>query len=213
MKSLELQVDDLHQAYRQWAGEPVFVSTFRRENRLPVSFEALDVLCYRSGDEDRLRAEDEFTFLVTAGLSLQETDDPIGRVELVWRLQGRRTWQEIQALAEALAAIAVLPQYGPVRFAPGAVIRNISLPIFDRMDSLLITHWGVHSPEYLPGLQPPVLLLSIKALFGSEAAIVEQIGPEEACRRFLLEELDWDAPDRKCAGLDCEGTEAKSSLS
>jgi hypothetical protein len=199
MKSLELLVDDLHQACRQWAGEPVFVFTFRRENRSPVSFEALDVLCYRSDDDDHLRAEDEFTFLVTAGISLQEMADLVGRVELVWRLQGRRTSEEIQALAEALAVIAVLPQYGPVRFAPGAVIRNLSLPIFDRMDSLLITHWGVHSPEYLPG----ILLLSIKALFGNEATIAEQIGPEEACRRFLFEGVDWDAPDRRSAGLDC----------
>jgi len=211
MKSVELQVGDLHQAYREWAGEPVFISTFRRESFPPVSFEALDVLCYRSGDEDRLRAESEFTFLATVGLSLQELDGPFDQVELVWRLQGRQTWEAIQALAKALATIAVLPQYGPVRFEPGAVIRNISLPVFDRMNNLLITHWGVHSPEYLPGLQPPVMLLSIKALFSSEAAIVEQIGPEEASRRFLLEGVHWDDPDRKCAGLDCAGLECEGT--
>ena len=204
MTSFELQLEDLHRAYREWAGEPFSTSTFRRENRPPAVPAALDVLCYRSTDEDRLRPENEFTFFATAGLSLQDAHGLSGRIELTWRLAGRRSWEEIEALAEALAELAVLPMYGPVLFVPGAVVRNLSLPVFRDMDSLLITHWGVHSPEYLPGVQPPVGLLSIKPLFGSEAAMVESMGVSEACRRFLLEGIDWDDPARACATLQRE---------
>jgi hypothetical protein len=199
--TFEIQVEDLHRAYRNWAGEPFSISTFRRENLPPTRLAALDLLCYRSTDEDRLRPENEFTFFATAGLSLQEAHRPLERFELIWRIAGRRSCDEIQALAEALATLAALPMYGPVVFAPGAIIRNVSLPVFDRMDSLLVTHWGVHTPEYLPGLRPPVLLLGIKALFGSEAMIVEHIDHREACRRFILEGVDCDDPARSCASL------------
>jgi hypothetical protein len=198
----ELQIEDLHRAYREWAGEPFSISTFRRENRPSTSLPALDVLCYQSTDADHLQPDSEFTFLATAGASLHEMPGPFPRVELLWRLAGRRSCEEIQALAGALATIAVLPLYGSVIFAPGAVIRNVELPVFDRMDSLVITHWSVHNPECLPGLQPPVLLLNIRALFDSEGQIVERIGEREACSRFLLEGVDWDDPDRACASLE-----------
>lgn len=199
--SFELQAEDLRHAYLQWAGEPFSVSTFRREDAAPSPLDALDVLCYQSTDEDHLRPENEFTFLATAGLSLQDTGGPFPRVELIWRVAGRRSWEEIQVLAEALAAVAVLPLYGQAAFTPGAIVREVSLPVFDRMNSLLVTNWGVHEPEYLPSLQPRVALLAIKALFGSECQTVEQIGDREACRRFLAEGVDWDDPARPCAKL------------
>lgn len=199
--SLERQIEDLHRAYREWAGEPFSISTFRRENLPSAAIGALDVLCYQSTDEDRLRPADEFTFFATAGLSLHHMDSPSSRIELLWRLTGRRSWEEIQVLAQALASVAVLPWYEPVAFAPDTVIRNVSLPVFDRTDSLLVTHWGVHDPEYLPGVLPPVALLCLKPLFGSEAAIVQRIGAREACRRFLDEGINWDDPARACATL------------
>jgi hypothetical protein len=189
-------IDLLHFAYRKWAGEPFSVSTFRRENTSPTALPILDVLCYRSSDRDELRPENEFTFLATAGLSMLSFPPPWERIELIWRIAGRRSWGEIQALAEGLATIAALPMYGPVVFTPGAIIRNISLPLFDRMDSLLITHWGMRSPEYLPGFQQPLLLLAIKALFGSEAAMAASVGGQEVCNRFLAEGLDCDDPCR-----------------
>ncbi len=199
--SPESQTEELRQAYREWAGEPFSVSTFRREDLAPTPFQALDVLCYRSTDEDRLRPENEFTFLATAGLSLQDMPGPCGRIELIWRIAGCRSWDEIQALAEALAGIAVLPLYGPVIFAPGAIVRNISLPVFEGMHNLLVTHWGTAGPEYLEGIQPPVLLLSIKPLFDSEVRAAERIGDQETCRRFQIEGVDWDQPARRCAKL------------
>jgi hypothetical protein len=125
-------------------------------------------------------------------------------VELIRRVTGRRCWEEIQALAEALAAIAVLPLYGQAIFTPDAIVREVALPVFDRMDSLLVTNWGVYGAEYLPCVQPPVSLLAIKALFGSECEMVQQIGAEEACRRFLAEGIDWDDPARPCAKLSVD---------
>src|SRR5438876_5169804 len=104
--SLEVQLEELHRAYRQWAGEPFSISTFRRENDPSAAFAALDVLCYQSTGEDHLRPENEFTFLATVGLSLQELPGPLPRAELTWRVTGRRAWEEIQALSQALATIA-----------------------------------------------------------------------------------------------------------
>ena len=201
MMSAELQLDALHRAYREWAGEPFSVSTFRNQTGPIDAFHALDVLCYRTADEDRLDPGSAFTFFATAGLSVQGSQDDEERVELIWRVTGRRSWPEIQALAQALATIAALPLYGSAIFVPGAIIRNISLPVFDRMDSLIVTHWGVHSPEYLPRIDPPVLLLEIKALFPNEALLAECVGEREICQRLLLESLDWNDPTRPAAGF------------
>jgi Suppressor of fused protein (SUFU) len=187
----------LHKAIRRWAGEPFSVSTFRREQDASSTFTALDVVCHRSEHQEKLRTQDEFTFLTTAGVSVCGQPSNFSRVELVWRIAGRRSWEEIQLLSQSLATIAALPVYRPsLIFAPGVVIQGLSLPIFTRMDSLFITHWGISAPEYLPGLRPPVLLLWIKPLYGSETSVVEQLGDQKAALLFRQRLLDLDNPLR-----------------
>ena len=195
------QFADVHNAFRKWAGEPYSVSTFRHDSQSVGDFNSLDVLCYRSESEDSLRPEDEFTFLATVGMSCQRVQILPFQSELVWRITGRRSWEEIQALSEALATVAVLPLYRErVLFVPGKVVRDVTLPVFEKMNSLLVTHWGIHGPEYLPMAGKAVLLLWLKPLYDAEALLAERIGESELSRRFRCEGIDWDNPNRVILG-------------
>jgi hypothetical protein len=197
MKSPISTLEGLHRAYRHWAGEPFSVSTFRSEHDSTLT--TLDVICYRSSNEDNLRPENEFTFLATVGLGLHNIgDNP--RAELIWRVSGRRSWTEIKALSECLARIAVLPLYRPnVSFTPGSVIYGLSFPVFEGKDCLLVIHWGAQRPEYLPGVKPSVLLLWIKPLYNSETSIVRRVGSCGSLTLFRKEGIDLDDPRRSPA--------------
>lgn len=202
MSETGLTLEDLHAAYRHWAGEPMLVSDFRHTPAPPTGVPAaLDVLCFQASAEDKLASEDEYTILATVGISTHATDASTGRLELVWEISRRLSMREARAAAEALAEVAVLPFYRQVRFVPGVVVRGVQLPLFERMTCLLITNWGVYGDEQLPGLEPPVKLLWVKALFESEADIAEQIGEFETNRQLHEQGIDWDDPARAMADL------------
>ena len=190
-------IADLHKSYRKWAGEPFSISTFRRDRGDVGKFNSLDILCYRSEDADHLRSENEFTFLATAGLSCLATRAFEPPCELIWRIAGRRMWEEIQKLSETLAKIAVFPFYGKgMSFIPGTVLQNLHFPVFEQMHSLLIAHLGIRGEEHLPATHPPVSLYWIKPLYDAEVNLLQELGHQEFCATFGLQGIDWDNPER-----------------
>ena len=201
MTQRPITLESLHEAYRRWSGEPLTVSTFRHTGDEAAAPSALDVLCYQAPPEEKLPPPEQYTMFVTAGLSTREMTGDVPRLELYWDVSRRLAPAEIRVMAEALSQIAVLPFYRDVRFAPGVVVEDLNLPVFKGMRSLLVTNMGVYGEEWLPGLNPPVKILCLKALFQSETEGARRIGEYEVNRQFQIHGVDWGNPDRPPVAL------------
>jgi hypothetical protein len=201
MVDKNITLEDIRMAYERWAGSPSAVIELRRNEqneRVPTE---LDILFFQPTVEDHLSEEDYFTYIATVGMSTRVMQAPCLYAELIISVQKKQSPKAIEMLARRLAELAVLPFRASSYFAPNFLFYDISLPLFDRMNCVLITDWGVSSPEYLPGIQPPVRLLSVKPVYESEAKVIAVIGAIEACRRFRYEEINWDDPQRDPADL------------
>ncbi|WP_228062085.1 SMI1/KNR4 family protein [Coleofasciculus sp. LEGE 07081] len=161
----------------------------------------LDILFFQPAAEDNLSEDEYFTYIATAGMSTRIMQEPCKHVELILCVQERQPQAALELLGRRLAELAVLPFREGTSFTPNLLLYDVSLPLFERMDCALITNWGVYSPEWLPGIQPPVQLLSVKPVYKSEADIIEGIGDIEVCRRFRNEGINWDNPKRSPANL------------
>lgn len=201
MTETTISLLELHASYVIWVDPPVDVLELRHnatEAALPT---ALDVLFFQPTEEDELPEEEYFNFIATAGMStylMPGSQDP---VELFLQVRGRHNFADLHSLGRRLAELAVLPFRENFAFVPGLVLHNVSLPLFTAMDSVLITHWAVHAPTWLPNTNPPVLLLSVIPLYESEAIIIAEIGEREAVLRFYAEEINWRDPHRSAAAL------------
>jgi len=192
----------LHTAYETWLEVPVAISEFRHiasDDNLPTE---LDVLFFQPREEDVIE-DSFFTYLVTAGMSTRTLEGPDRQIELGLQVVGRYEWDALHVLAIRLSELALAPYYQDALYAPNQIVRDVSLPLFDGMDCMLITDWSISPPpDYLPGLTLPVRLLRIQPLFTHEADIVDTIDAREAYRRFRAEGIDWNAPHRPPALLD-----------
>jgi len=192
----------LHEGFRKWSGTPTAVSEFRHDDSSDDVPAELDVLYFQPLLEEASSGEELFTVLATAGMSTRIMRGLCPRAELILDIRGGYDWDDLYALGEKLAELAVAPFYGGPSYLPDQVLRNVSLPLFSSMDCILVTEWGVHPPpEWLPGVTPPVQLLSIQPLYAAEADIIEEIGASDAYRRFRAEDIDWDDPNRAQASL------------
>jgi cell wall assembly regulator SMI1 len=186
----------IRKAYDAWLDPPDHVLSLRRPESDPAVPSEMDVLFFLPVPEDRLPDDQELTTIATAGMSTREMQGPSRLVELVLWVRGRWRIDELEPTGRRLAELAVAPYREGAMFAPNLVLRGISLPLFARMSCALLTDHGIYSPEYLPGLRPPVRLLQLHPLFEEEADIVEQIGDLEANRRFLRERIVHGDPRR-----------------
>jgi len=196
-----LTLQDLHASYNTWADLPVDVLELRHaviEVGTPTS---MDVLFFQPTAEDNLSDEEYFTFITTAGMSTHLMPSSHEPAELFLQIIGRQSVTDLHRLGRRLAEFAVLPFRENFAFVPGLILHNVSLPLFTAMSSVLITHWGIHAPTWLPNTKPPVLLLSVIPLYASEATIIEEIGECEAALRFYAEEINWRDPQRPPAAL------------
>jgi hypothetical protein len=161
----------------------------------------LNILFFQPEPEDNLSEEEYFTFIATAGMSTPMMNGPCKHVELIISVQGLQPPEALETLGRRMAELAVIPFREDTYFAPNLLLSGVSLPLFERMNCVLITNWGVNSPEWLPGIQPPVQLLSVKPVYESEAEIIKVIGDIEACSRFINDGVNWDDPKRDPAYL------------
>lgn len=191
----------LHTAYERWAGIPAAILELQRDELKEQVPTELDILFFQPAEEDNLSEDEYFTYIATAGMSTRIMQGPCKHVELILCVQERQPQEALELLGRRLAELAVLPFREGTYFTPNLLLYDVSLPLFERMNCVLITNWGVYSPEWLPGIQPPVQLLSVKPVYKSEADIIERIGDIEACRRFRNEGINWDNPKRNPASL------------
>lgn len=201
MPCLPITLPLLCRAYEQWLGRPVSVVSLRRPEEHDDVPAELDILFFQPENQDELLEEDRFTYIATAGLSTRHMPESGALVELVMRIDGPYALAALEDLARALAEIGVLPFRDGIDLAPNMLVHGTTLPLFEAMTSLVVTHWGVSSPQWLPGLEPPVLVLSLQPVYGSEAEMIETLGVEEAGRRFVAEEINWHNPRRDRADL------------
>lgn len=193
---------ELHRAYENWIGgsRPISVLSLRHAEATPHVPHELDILFFQPKKKNGIPQE-QFTYLVTAGMSKFTIPGPYQHIELTLCAEGTHPFQQLEKLGRQLAELAVTPFREGSYLAPNLLIREVSLQFFDKMNCVLVTHWGLHEPEYLPGLTPQVLLLSLHPLYPGEADLVEEIGDIEAARRFYHEGINWNDPKRGRAAL------------
>lgn len=202
MNENKITLLDLHAAYQQWAGTPIASLELRHaevSDNIPT---AMDILFFQPPPEDKVSSKEFFTYITTAGMSTRIMQGPCQYVELILRVQGRHDLEKLKTTGRGLGELAIVPFREGTYFAPNLIVSNISLPLFEHMDSVLITNWGIQTPEYLPGLKMPVQLLSIHPIYASEADIIEAIGDVEASRRYAIQGINWDDPERPPAHLE-----------
>ncbi len=201
MTETNLTLADLNAAYERWAGKPVAVLQFQKEELNEQIPTELNILFFQPELEDDLSDDEYFTYIATAGMSTRVMQGPCKHVELILCVQKHQPPETLNEIGLKLAELAVIPFRENTYFAPNILLSNVSLPLFEHMNCVLITNWGVYSPEWLPGIQPPVQLLSMKPVYESEANMIKVIGDVEACRRFQHQGVNWDDPKRSPANL------------
>lgn len=201
MPVTNVKLSELDQAYRDWLGEPVKRLQFRHESsddRVPTE---LEVLLFRPEQSDQLPDHKQFTYVATAGMSTRRLEGPHERVELVLRVDGKHSDDELELLGNTLAKIAVVPFLEKLQLGPGRVLCDIEWPLFTEMHCALLTHWAVTLDRWLSTKEPLALLLSIVPIHEREAEVVARIGELEANARFVSEGINWHDPHRSIARL------------
>lgn len=197
-----ITLSDLHVAYEKWAGQPVWTLELRKNEineQIPTE---MNILFFQPAREDNLSDEEYFTYIATAGMSTRTMKGLCKHIELIICVAGRQHSEDLRALGRRLAELAVIPFREESYFAPNLIVCNVSLPLFQKMNCVLVTNWGTHSPEYLPGIVPPVQVLCVRPIYESEANVIDKIGDIEAIRRFMSEGVNLDDPKRPPACLE-----------
>ena len=198
---MELILKDINIAWNQWMGKPAFRLELRRQ-WAGVGFPTeMDILFFQPKPSDGLRGDEFFTIIATAGMGLFAIEKPYPRVELALTIKGEWPRPKLEALGRKLAEMAVVPFRFDLPAQPNVILSSVELPLFESMNHLLYTHWGVYAPHWLPGLTPAVLVLGVVPLFDAEVDLVQNIGDKETFRRFTHENIETDDPKRAVAPL------------
>ena len=168
---------------------------FRRddEHGSPID---LDLLLFSPPPEDNLSGDEFFTYIGTAGMSAQQSKDPNSLVEIVMCVTGEQSQADLKQVARALAQFAIRQCSNKVQLTPNQISSEMDLPLFEGRNRLMLSDFATNSPEWLPGLDPPVRLLYARAVFPKEADVITKIGDIEAARRFRSVGVNLDSPDR-----------------
>lgn len=196
MKNSEITLKKLNAAFEEWSGKPKKVIELRRKEKNETVPTKLDLLYFQPDESDGLEGDEFFTSIATAGMSMRVMKGPYENVELLLQVQGTYSDEDLEAVARRLGELAVAPFREDSYFVPDQVVRNFEFPLFEKMDCVLITNVGVNVETWLPGIEPPVLLLWVKPLFESEAKIAEKIGDVKTAQQFYKKGVNWDDPER-----------------
>jgi hypothetical protein len=131
----------------------------------------LDILYYFSEDQ-----EESPTWTATAGLASCITSSICERAELVLSIPATQSHSDYDNLCEGLANLVGSCLSRGLYFAPNQVIRNISIPLFERMNFVFVRDWwGYEFPEWLPNIEPGVRILKIVLIYKTEAEQLDNI--------------------------------------
>lgn len=192
---------DISAAFDEMLGRAAKILKFQKDwidSPAPDELEIL--LVYETEDvyerENVEFAEFDFAAVTTAGMSTCALPGFHPYIELGLYVYGEFATEEVEALGQKIAELAMMAFREEIHFTSGVVLRDVSLPMFDGMNCVLITDWYVHKSQWLGGLPNPPLLLSLMSLYESEVDIVEQIGVLGIHQLFLEQNIDWQQRDR-----------------
>jgi cell wall assembly regulator SMI1 len=165
-----MNLQQLQAAYQEWLGEPNYVLAVTASDEQEIS-NTLELLYYFSEDD-----EEDPTWIATAGLANCTTSSICDRAELVMYVPANPSHSEYENLGQGFANLVWDCLARGLYFAPNQVIRNISLPLFERMNCVFVTDWwGYEFPEWLPNIEPGVRILKIVLIYETEAQQLDNI--------------------------------------
>jgi hypothetical protein len=165
----------IRESFEVFLGPPVRTLRLRSSRISSTVPTELDILYFPSINCLPLWSQRQFTLVATAGLSEFSEVSP---VEMCIRIDGRCSWESMDAIGRSLAELAIIPFREGCQILPLSVLEGIHFPVFSRMHHALVAHWSVTTPAWLPGLSPPVLLLLIVPLMQTELDWLTRFGPE-----------------------------------
>ncbi|HAJ58509.1 MAG TPA: hypothetical protein DCP31_03965, partial [Cyanobacteria bacterium UBA8543] len=131
-----MNLQQLRAVFEEWNGEPHYVLTFARPDEQAIP-DRLEILYY-FGEE----VEEYPTAIATIGLASYSPIMTSDRAELMLYVAIGQSQQDYEMLGKGLANLVwsclALGEY----FIPNQVLRDISIPLFERMNSLFVMDWG-----------------------------------------------------------------------
>jgi cell wall assembly regulator SMI1 len=194
-------LSDISAAFLEVVGTTAKTLKFQKERPDSPEPDELDILLvYETEDvyerENVEFADFEFAAVTTSGMSTRALPGPHPYIELGLSVHGEFAIEEVEALGQKIAELAMMAFREEIHFAPGVLLRDVSLPMFDGMNCVLIADWYIHTPEWLRDLPNPPLLLTLLPLYESEVDIIEQIGVVGIHKLFLKQKIEWPQRDR-----------------
>ncbi len=202
-----MDLQQLHQAYQQWWGKPDYVLSIVAPNQgdIPKQFDPkrLDIVYYFSEDI----AEEFVTNIATVGMATYQMNSPSSRAELMLDIDIGISRSNYKKLGRGLANLVWNCLSRGLSFVPNEAIRDISLPLFEKMNSLFVMDlWGYQGPQWLPNIETDVTVLRVVPIYESEVEQIEQI--EVTIRTLVFEQAIKNSsnPDREPVRLLTEAT-------
>ncbi|HEX5414887.1 MAG TPA: suppressor of fused domain protein [Chloroflexota bacterium] len=194
-------LDALRAAYTDWLGEPCEILPLRHrgaEAGLPVR---LDLLFFQPSADDPAAADDQFTFVATAGISAAAGGSLAELAEVMLEVEGEWSPGQLREVGIAVAEIAMAPARRQGRLRANTLIRDVAWPIFEGMTAALVTRWPAPGETWLTSMSPPVQVLQLVPLYAAEALFAKRRGDRELLERFSASGVNWNDPKRSCLPL------------
>ncbi|MBD2336007.1 SMI1/KNR4 family protein [Calothrix sp. FACHB-156] len=182
-----MNLEQIYVAYLQEYGEPDYLLSVFADNQ-QMTPNRLDI-AYRFPIEEE---EKYATSIMTLGLATVRMTGAVKTAELVMDILGKYSHADYDNVGKALANLVWNHLQLGLNFAPNLIIREISIPFFEKMSCLFVMDWGHSEPEWLEGVEPSVRLLEIVPIYTSEANTLERINPNLRTRVFVESKGDWN---------------------
>ncbi len=138
-------------------------------------------------------------YMATAGLSSVPWNEKLGRVELIMPIAEDLSMlekDEAEALFKFLADLALLCLDGKRHEGLHSFVQVPSIPLFEGMNWVVLHPWDAAGTEVLPGIVPPVTLLTVTPIFQEELEFIQQCESDEWLQAFDEAGIDLDDPYR-----------------
>jgi hypothetical protein len=187
-----MDLQQLHQGYQQWWDKPDYVLSIVAPNQGDIP-KQLDIVYYFGEDI----AKELVTSIATVGMATYQMNSPSSRAELMLDIDIGISRSNYEKLGQGLANLVWNCLSRGLSFVPNEALRDISLPLFEKMNSLFVMDWwGYQEPQWLPNIETDVTVLRVVPIYESEAEQIEQI--EVTIRTTVFEQAIKNSsnPDR-----------------
>ena len=197
-----MNIQQLRVAFEEWYGEPHSVLAVAATDRQAIC-DRLEILYY-FGEE----VEEYPTAIATIGLAIYNPISTSDRAELIFYIAIGQSQQDYERVGKGLANLVWSCLAQGSYFIPNQVMREISIPLFERMNYLFVMDWGYTFPEWLPEIEPEVRLLEVVPIYEIEAEQLDniEINLREKVFKLATEKENRSNPLREPVRLLTEAT-------